>query len=378
MLALVIVVGIWLALMHVALSWHSPPTPLSNHIIDTGPERSLGALGQCGAGVGYSDLTSMRSLDRSFVQIPFALRRNSDAFETATDAKRRVRLKRALAHAQALVDMGTRFTFSEPAKEASQYIADTLRGVRGAVVLEVKHRFRDNRWPGATPCPSVLGVFPGSGETASERIVLCAHMDSINTEVPEQDWLVAPAPGADDNAAGCAVLLEVAHAMDALSSSSPRRTVELHFVSGEELGLRGSLEIAEAYAEAGTHVAAVVNFDIVGYRGATGAGPKVYIPANDVDVDKPLSALVAEIVRDHTRLEVDTNAACGYSCSDNSAYARHGFPATALKEGTPTAGERFPGRHTAADLMDFVDKTQLREVARAAAAVAAELAMSLN
>jgi hypothetical protein len=81
---------------------------------------------------------------------------------------------------------------------------------------------------------NVLGVIPGSNpETAQEAIVIGAHRDHFG----KQAGLLFP--GADDNASGTAVMLEVARALAKLLVKPTRTLLFLSF-SGEERGLLGS------------------------------------------------------------------------------------------------------------------------------------------
>lgn len=81
---------------------------------------------------------------------------------------------------------------------------------------------------------NVLGILPGreSGKGA-ETLVIGAHRDHFG----RQAGLLFP--GADDNASGTAVLLEVARAL-AASGVKPKRTILFISFSGEEQGLLGS------------------------------------------------------------------------------------------------------------------------------------------
>ncbi|MBI3603724.1 MAG: M20/M25/M40 family metallo-hydrolase [Nitrospirae bacterium] len=81
---------------------------------------------------------------------------------------------------------------------------------------------------------NVLGILPGreSGNGA-ETFVIGAHRDHFG----RQAGLLFP--GADDNASGTAVLLEVARAL-AASGVKPKRTILFISFSGEEQGLLGS------------------------------------------------------------------------------------------------------------------------------------------
>ena len=90
--------------------------------------------------------------------------------------------------------------------------------------------------------------------------LVVAHLDSINARGGPE----APAPGADDNASGVAVVLESAR----LLASAPRFPWSIRFIawSGEELGLWGSSHYARAAGARGDKILGVLNFDMVGFN----------------------------------------------------------------------------------------------------------------
>src|SRR5690606_41714780 len=67
--------------------------------------------------------------------------------------------------------------------------------------------------------------------------------------------------GAEDNASGTAVVMELARV---LSANPPRRSVLFVLFSGEELGLLGSLHFVDNLPVPMERVQAMVNFDMVG------------------------------------------------------------------------------------------------------------------
>jgi Tol biopolymer transport system component len=122
---------------------------------------------------------------------------------------------------------------------------------------------------------NVVGWIPGSDPNAG-IVMLGAHYDHLGrgeasgafNRKGEEGHVCH---GADDNASGVAVLLEIAaHAAHAARSPDgpgrPRRGVAFAFWSGEEMGLLGSSHFAE-HPPAGlaiSNVAAYLNFDMVG------------------------------------------------------------------------------------------------------------------
>ena len=106
---------------------------------------------------------------------------------------------------------------------------------------------------------NVVCEIPGSMPEARDRLYyVIAHYDTRNLDVMDADGLQ---PGADDDASGVALCLELARV---LSKHRLDATVRLMPVAGEEQGLYGSRLHARALAEAGENVAACLSSDVVG------------------------------------------------------------------------------------------------------------------
>ena len=121
--------------------------------------------------------------------------------------------------------------------------------------------------------PNVLAQIPGETD---EVIMLGAHFDHIGDDVTGQCRVVvrrdsrdAICNGADDNASGTAMLLELARAYQE-AGVKPKRTIVFAHFSGEELGLLGSRALIEQPPFDQTQVAAMVNLDMVGRLGPRG------------------------------------------------------------------------------------------------------------
>ena len=105
---------------------------------------------------------------------------------------------------------------------------------------------------------NVLAFLPGNDpQKTQEVIVLGAHRDHFG----RQAGLLFP--GADDNASGTAVLLEVARAM-AMASARGARTVLFVSFSGEEEGLLGSRLYLQRPAWPVNSTKAMINIDHAG------------------------------------------------------------------------------------------------------------------
>jgi Zn-dependent M28 family amino/carboxypeptidase len=67
-----------------------------------------------------------------------------------------------------------------------------------------------------------------------------------------------PNPGADDCASGSSVVFETLRVLVA-SGFVPKRPIEFHWYAGEEEGVYGSNEVANAYSKAQTNVLTYLN-----------------------------------------------------------------------------------------------------------------------
>ncbi len=124
-------------------------------------------------------------------------------------------------------------------------------------------------WTGGEPVQemtltNLIGRLPGTDPRfAGQPVVILAHLDHLGLGWPDaragNSGMVHP--GADDNASGVAVLLELAAAM---AKEPPRpRPVLFAVVTGEEAGRIGSRHVMAALADSGSPFACV-NLDSVG------------------------------------------------------------------------------------------------------------------
>jgi hypothetical protein len=121
--------------------------------------------------------------------------------------------------------------------------------------------------------PNVLAQIRGESD---EIILLGAHFDHIGNEtnghcrpVVKRDTRDPICNGADDNASGTAMLLELARAYKD-SGITPKRTLVFAHFSGEELGLLGSHALIEHSPFDQGEVVAMINLDMVGRLGPRG------------------------------------------------------------------------------------------------------------
>ncbi len=162
---------------------------------------------------------------------------------------------------------------------------------------------------------SVIATIAGS-DKASEVIVLGAHLDSINLS---SDRAGAAAPGADDDASGVAGLTEVLRVL-AAANYRPRRTIKLIGYAAEEVGLRGSQDIAREFKNNKVDVVGVLQLDMTNFKGSA---RDVYLISDytDGEQNRFLEKLVAAYL---PGVSVGSDR-CGYACSDHAAWDALGY-----------------------------------------------------
>jgi len=173
------------------------------------------------------------------------------------------RLRRTV---ETLSAFGTRHTASTTeAKDrgigaARRWLKAELEGIEGLEVFE--QRFSSpgsERLAAGVEIVNVCARLPGRDPRAAARIhVVSGHYDSRASDVMDA---TSDAPGANDDASGVAVVLELARL---LAKERPEATVLFACVAGEEQGLLGSRALAEHARKEGWAVASMFTNDIVG------------------------------------------------------------------------------------------------------------------
>jgi Zn-dependent M28 family amino/carboxypeptidase len=177
--------------------------------------------------------------------------------------------RRIEASVRKLVSFGTRHTLSaqdDPERgigAARDWILSELTAYaarsQGRMTAELQSYVQapDGRIPVPTRITNVLATLRGSG--SPERVyVVSGHYDSRVSDVMN---FTADAPGADDDASGVAVVMELARVM---ATRRPEATIVFAAVAGEEQNLYGSRYMASQFKAAGTDVQGMFTNDIVG------------------------------------------------------------------------------------------------------------------
>jgi hypothetical protein len=115
---------------------------------------------------------------------------------------------------------------------------------------------------------NVVGVLPGAGSLGSQWVIVGAHYDHLgwNQVTPDSIEIFN---GADDNASGTAMLLELARLLshyftDGEGAGRDRRSIMFHAYGAEEEGLVGSIYFCNNPTLTFDNIAAMVDLDMVG------------------------------------------------------------------------------------------------------------------
>ncbi|MFD7089253.1 M20/M25/M40 family metallo-hydrolase [Streptomyces sp. NPDC059883] len=129
----------------------------------------------------------------------------------------------------------------------------------GRMTVELQSYVQEpaSRIPVATRITNVVATLRGSVDPGRIHVV-SGHYDSRATDVMDA---VSDAPGADDDASGVAVAMELARVM---ARRRPAATIVFAAVAGEEQGLYGAAHMAGRFKAAGADVRAMFTNDIVG------------------------------------------------------------------------------------------------------------------
>jgi len=163
---------------------------------------------------------------------------------------------------------------SEGITTAAAYIADRFKAMGlspGGDNGTWFQKFTVEKGPQGTPVETVnvIAVMPGSkAEWKNQSAILSAHYDHLGLGWPDvhKGDEGKPHTGADDNASGVSVMLELAKALKA--SGQPSRTLIFIAFSAEEAGLRGSAYYVEHPRLPLDQLIGVINLDTVGRLGS--------------------------------------------------------------------------------------------------------------
>src|SRR5690242_14147119 len=185
-------------------------------------------------------------------------------------------------HIQRMVSFGTRHSLSDTVSSttgigaAQRWVASKFlqfrkqSGANMTVELDPLEVLpgRNARIPRRVIMKNVVATLKGSDPNDDRVLLISGHLDSRASDVMDS---VITAPGANDDASGVAVVLELARVM---SKHKFPCTVIFMAVQGEEQGLVGARHMAEKMKANKVNLIAMLNNDIVGNSIASETGDR--------------------------------------------------------------------------------------------------------
>ena len=179
---------------------------------------------------------------------------------------------------------------------------------------------------------NVLAVLPGSdSKLSSEAVMYTAHYDhlGIRPDMPGDNIY----NGANDNATGCGILLELARTYSE-AGQRPRRSILFASVTAEEQGLLGSEYLGKHPPVPADKISLDLNYDDIP---PLGSPEEVEVSGSERTTFYPTVEAMAKTFR--LRIRPDARPEAGhYYRSDHFSLARVGIPAFSVNEGTKYKG----------------------------------------
>ena len=211
---------------------------------------------------------------------------------------------------------------------------------------------------------NLSATLPG-GALSNELILVTAHLDDMPS--------AALAPGADDNASGCAAVLTAA---GIFSQYSFQRTIRFVIFTGEEQGMLGSAVYAAAARNSNDNIVAVLNLDMIGWDGVAPSTFQLHTrttsnPAytNDLAIATAFTNVVYTYGLAGIKPVIQPD---GLNSSDHSSFWNRNFPAIVAIEDYRV--DFNPYYHSTNDTLLRLNMAYFSEAVRAAVGTVAHLA----
>jgi hypothetical protein len=221
-----------------------------------------------------------------------------------------------------------------------------------------KASFYQNVRDGKVECVNIIARLSGSDPRfRNEYITLGAHLDHLG-----KSWWGKPYPGANDDASGCAAVLEAARI---LAEKPPKRTVIFVLFTAEEFGHIGSQYFVRNPPVPLDRVLMNVNVEQIGSRHRDYPGIFAFGPLSQRSTFEAAGKGISGIP---VVLEDIQNQLAAVRESDTWSFLNAGEPAVILSSGG------FPEHHRFKDSNSLIDFAHLTLASRVIIAYVRELA----
>jgi leucyl aminopeptidase len=271
-----------------------------------------------------------------------------------------------------LQNFGSRFALREGGNiEVAEYLVQRLNNYGITAEIDSFYKTGQN-WIAGNYSQwfyNVKGILPASNPKDDSLVLIGAHLDAISYNQYYQ--LQAFAPGADDNASGVAVMIELARICHE-NNLQFRRDIHFMAYDGEELGLYGSYFDAQKRTQDGDKIAIMLNNDMVSYQPDDNWRVKLHWYDNALDIVSRAADLCAQ----YTDIDPVIPSASGNEdsqYSDSYAYYQFGFRAVFAIEYTFSTSY-----HSVHDVWDSNNYAYHADIARYNMAMLMDYAESTN
>jgi hypothetical protein len=203
-------------------------------------------------------------------------------------------------------------------------------------------------------CRNVVGFIPGGDPgLKDEYVVVGAHLDHLGVR-DEKTF-----NGADDNASGCAAILEAA---EALALSPRRRSLFFVFYTGEEGGGHGSFHFVDNFPFSLEKVALAINVDVVGSNCEPFPDSLLGISPDKLKLE--LAQFMETTNKNTANVDLKTYLEEGvpgdyFGGSDEMMFSTRGIPTVLV-----TSGYNYPDYHKESDDPDKIDYNKVMAASR--------------
>ncbi|CAL8091777.1 unnamed protein product [Orchesella dallaii] len=251
--------------------------------------------------------------------------------------------------------------------EIKSILAD-FKGSSSTLFMAYPHP-EDKESPYSYKQDNIIVRIEGNVEDSDQLVILGAHYDSMIGFDPQNNQKMRTrSPGADDNASGCATLLEVLRILTQ-SGTKLKYHVEFHFYTAKEIYLSGSGDVVKDYLSKKATIIGMLNLDRIGYGNAIGVYGKESSFGNKSEI---LGTFVKILIEEYVGKKWgDLNIKANdkeISNSDQYSWEFEYYPAVSLME-----IELNPHIHTEQDTIDHVNFELVKDFTKVAIAFMVEL-----